>query len=451
MTKNTEPTAGGTSGNGRPIGVGDASFELETPFRLFRFPSTFASLRHRNFRLFFVGQLLSLIGSWMQIAALSWLIYDMTGSKEKLGIIGAVRFLPIVLFSLLGGVLADRLPKRKILIVTQSTFMALSLTLAGLVYFDVVALGHIVVLSVLAGCVLAFDMPTRHSLVAELVDGDDVSNAVALNSSAFNAARILGPALAGVLMMRAGIAICFLANGLSYIAVIASLLMVRTTKRAADDHENTGTALEQILEGFSIVARRPAVRGVLLLVVVTGVFGLSYGVIMPAFAKDILGLGEGGYGLLLSANGAGALIGGLLVATFSRIKHKLYVIAGGVMIFSAMLFLFASTTNFWLAAASLAGAGMGFMLFMSTGNAIVQTGVPDAARGRVMGVWSLMFIGAMPIGSLQIGFLSERLAGGAPLAVKIGSVICAACGVYALYALMRKKNGRVPTDRPRSS
>ncbi|NQT20537.1 MAG: MFS transporter, partial [Planctomycetes bacterium] len=373
-----------------PNGIGEVPVEPEAPFRPFRLPSTFASLRHRNFRIFFVGRIISLTGSWMQMAALSWLIYDLTGSKRALGIIGAIRMAPMMVFSLLGGVVADRYPKRKVILITQTMLMALALLLAGLVFFEVVAVWQIVALGMLTGCVLAFDIPARQSFVVELVDTEDMSNAIALNSTTFNLARILGPALAGILMAKVGMTACFLINGLSFLALIVSLLMMRLARRTASNDDGAKTAFKQMTEGFSIIAQRPALRGVLILVAVTVVFGLSYGVIMPVFAKDVLGLAEDGYGLLLSANGAGALVGALVVASLARSRHKPWIIVGGVMLFSTMLFLFASAGTVWPAALCLAGVGVGFMLFMSTSNALLQTGVPDEVRGRVMGMWSFV-------------------------------------------------------------
>ena len=433
-----------------PNEIGEVPPEPEAPFRPFRLPSTFASLRHRNFRIFFVGRILSLTGSWMQMAALSWLIYELTGSKKALGIIGAIRMAPMMALTLFGGVVADRYPKRKVILITQTMLMVLALVLAALVLFKVVVIWQIVLLGAVTGCVLAFDIPARQSFVVELVDAEDMSNAIALNSTTFNFARIVGPALAGLLMAKIGMGACFLINGLSYLALIVSLLMVRMPPRAAPGDDNAKTAFKQIIEGFSIIAHRPAIRGVLILVAVTVVFGFSYGVMIPVFAKDVFGLGEEGYGLLLAANGAGALVGALVVASLARSGHKLGIIVGGVMLFSAMLFLFASAKVVWLAALCLAGVGVGFMLFMSTSNALVQTSVPDNARGRVMGVWSFTFVGVMPLGSLQIGFLSEYLEGGAPLAVKIGAVICAASGLYALWVLIKRNRtgGRPGTDSP---
>ena len=427
-----------------------------TPARPIWLPSTLQSLRYRNYRLFFFGQLVSLTGTMMHGAAMGWLIYQLTNSKEQLGVISAVRTLPIMLFSMLGGVLADRHSKRRILVITQMVFMALALVLAALVFTNLIAVWQIVAIGALFGLGMAFDIPARQAFVAEMVGPNDLTNAIALNSSVFNTANIAGPAIGGMIMgefagsadpgyaMR-GIGWCFLINGLSFVAVIAGLLLLRIAPHPKA--RNTGSALKQALEGFSIVARQPALRGLLALVAVVGVFGFSYGVMMPVFARDVIrmdGLGvEKGYGWLLSASGLGALIGALALATLSRVRRKSRLVVGGAMLFSASLFLFASTADFWLAAICLMGVGMGSVLMASTANSLVQDSVPHEVRGRVMGVWTLIFVGAMPIGSLQIGYLAHYR--GAPDAVKIGAAVCAACGLYALYAIRAmRRSGAAP-------
>ena len=436
-----------------------------SPARSYWLPATLQSLRHRNYRLFFFGQLISLIGTMMHGTAMGWLIYVLTKSEQQLGNISAVRTFPIVLFSLLGGVLADRHSKRGILVITQICFMMLALVLAALVFLDLIRVWQIVVVGALFGLGMAFDIPARQAFVAEMVGPKDLTNAIALNSSVFNTANIIGPAIGGLVMgaftgtadklnaadtsiAMHGIGWCFLINGLSFVAVIAGLMMMRIKPQPMA--RQTVPALRQAVESLSIVARKPALRGLLALVAIMAVFGSSYGVLMPVFAREVVPMGAleaekaKGYGLLLSASGLGALAGALVLATLSRVQRKSRLVIGGTMLLAVSLFLFASMSNFWAAAACLVGVGMGSILMASTANSLVQTSVPHEVRGRVMGVWALIFVGAMSFGSIQIGYLAHFRS--AATAVKIGAVICAACAVAAFWAVrtMRRRSAAMP-------
>ena len=414
----------------------------EAPSRIWWLPATFSSLRHYNYRLFFFGQLISLTGTMMQGAAIGWLVYQLTNSKELLGTISALRALPILLFSIFGGVIADRYPKRRTLVFTQVASMALAFVLATLLFLNIIVVWQIVVIGILSGFVLAVDIPTRQSFVVEMVGVGDMNNAIALNSSMFNAANIIGPAVGGLTMARMGMGWCFLLNGLSFIAVIAGLLMMRITPQIKP--RSSQSALRQAVEGFSLVMHRPSVRGLLMFVAVMGVFGGSYGVLMPVFAKDILHADEKGYGLLLAASAVGAFPGALIVASLAQIRHRSRLIIIGVMLFSATLFFFASATTFLLAAVCLVGVGAGWIFMMSTANTLLQNSVPHEARGRVMGVWALTFVGATPIGSYQIGLMADRF--GAPRAVQFGAVICAVAGLFAMYAVMKRRRLSVASN-----
>jgi len=447
----------------------------QAPSRITWLPTSLSSLRHRNYRLFFAGQLISLTGSMMQGAAIGWIVYEITKSKEQLGIIRALSTVPIMLFAVLGGVIADRYPKRAILLYTQTTAMVLALLMSVLAFNGLSTVWPIAVIGALGGLVMAFDIPARQAFVAEMVGRDDLQNAIVLNSSMFNAAAIIGPAVGG-LLMRWGAGYCFLINGLSFLAVIAGLLMMRL---APHKGKPSGvSAMKQAAEGFSIVSRRPALRGLLAFIFVTGIFGFSYHVLMPVFARDILRADEAGYGLLLSAGGVGAILGAVVLATLSHMKRRANMIIAGVILFSVMLFLFGgiatpqfaalklaaaaalagltgsaatawlpffflSDFDFWFAIPCLMGAGMGTMLMASTSNTLLQHSVPHEARGRVMGVWALIFVGATPIGSLVAGYAAHTL--GAPLAVQLGACICGACGLIAMRALSRMRaNGGKP-------
>ena len=394
---------------------------------------TFAALKHRNFRLFFAGQFVSLIGGWMQTTAQGWLVYQLTGSKVLLGTVAAVGALPLLLLSVWGGSLADRHPKRTVIFFTQTGMMLLAFAFAALVWSGRIQPWHILVLAALGGAAMAFDMPARQAFTVEMTSREDLMNAISLNSSIFNGARIVGPSVAGFLMAHVGMAWCFLLNGLSFIAVIAGLLMMRLPKFVppAEPH-STG---RHVVEGFAYVAGHQRVRLLLLLLGVVGIFGWSYSVLLPAYATDILHVGERGYGALLSANGVGALLGALTVATYgSRVRPRLMIL-GGLWVFSATLVLLAVVRWFPLVLACLAVGGWGMLLYFATTNTLVQTSVSDAMRGRVMGIWALVFGGTIPLGGLESGLLSQAV--GVPWTVAAGALFCAGAGLVTWWAARR--------------
>lgn len=391
---------------------------------------TFAALRHRNFRLFLAGQLVSLIGGWMQSTAQGWLVYQLTGSKVLLGTVVAVGTLPLLLFSVWGGSLADRHPKRTVILFTEAAQMTLAFAFAALVWSARIQPWHILVLAALGGVAMAFGMPARQAFTVEMTSRKDLMNAISLNSSVFNAARIVGPSVAGLLMARAGIAWCFLINGLSYTAVIAGLLMMRLPRHVPPAAAHS--AARHVVEGFAYVARHRQVRMLFMLLAVVGVFGWSYSVLLPAYATDVLRVGEAGYGALLSANGIGALAGALTVATCgSRVRPRRLILTG-LWVFAGMLGLLAVVRWLPLVLACLAVSGWGMLLYFATTNTLVQTNVPDAMRGRVMGIWALVFGGTTPLGGLESGLLSQAV--GVPWTIAAGATICAGAGLAAWWA-----------------
>ncbi|MDB6175321.1 MAG: hypothetical protein JWL59_4632 [Chthoniobacteraceae bacterium] len=394
----------------------------------------FSAFHHRNYRLFFVGQLISLVGTWMNNTAEGWLVYQLTGSKALLGVVAAASSGPMLFFSTYGGWIADRYPKRSVLVVTQLVSMLLSLVLAFLVWSGNVQPWQIITLAVLGGVVMAFDMPARQSFVIEITSRADLTNAISLNSSMVNGARILGPSLAGLFMAQYGIAMCFLFDGLSFIAVIAGLLLMRLSAHVRPTH--SGSKLDHALGGFRYVWNNPRVLTILTLFAVVGIFGWSYSVLMPAFARDVLGLGERAYGALLAASGVGALCGALSVAAVGHKFKPRQMALGGVWIFAAMLTLFSMNRTFSLALPLLAGAGFGMMLFFSTSNSALQTSVPDEMRGRVMGVWALVFGGMMPFGSLEAGLLAHYV--GVPATMAVGALVCAIAAAVTLCVVRRR-------------
>jgi MFS family permease len=407
---------------------------------------TFAALKHRNFRLFFVGQLVSLTGTWMQNTAQSWLVYQLTGSKLLLGTVAAVGSAPMLLFSIWGGSVADRHPKRTILVWTQSGMMVLAFTFAVLVWWaggKLLRPWHILLLSGLGGVAMAFDMPARQAFMVEMTSREDLMNAVSLNSSIVNGARVVGPALAGLLLAVAGAGACFFCNGLSFLAVLGGLLWMRLPPFVPPAKPES--MWQHVLDGFAYVARHRRVRILLLLFTIVGIFGWSYAVLMPAFATDVLHVGEGGYGVLLSANGLGALAGALTVAAYGHRLPRRLLVFGGLGIFSAMLLLLALTSNYYLALVWLALAGWGMLLYFSTTNTLIQTSVADNMRGRVMGIWALIFGGMLPVGSLEAGTLSQWV--DVPWTVAFGALVC---GAAALVTWLRVRQTPPPEESPKS-
>ena len=396
---------------------------------------TFSALKHRNFRLFFSGQLISFTGTWMTTTAQGWLVYQLTGSKALLGLVAAAASAPMLFFATWGGWVADRYPKRSVIVATQSCLMILSLTMAALVWSNLVQPWHIIVLAILGGIAMAFDMPARQSFVIEMTSRDDLMNAISLNSSAFNCARIVGPSIAGLLMAHVGIATCFLFDGLSFLPVLAGLILMRLPKHRHVKSESS--ALGQALEGFRYVWNHPRVLTILSLFAVVGIFGWSYSVLMPAFAHDVLHLGANGYGMLMAGSGVGALAAALTVASAGHMLPTRIMALGGIGIFSASLALFAFNKNLYLGTFLLAIVGFGIVLYFSTSNTVLQSIVPDEMRGRVMGIWTLIFGGMIPLGSVQAGLMADFL--GTPATIAIGALICALAALITLSVIRRRE------------
>ncbi|MEO5754118.1 MAG: MFS transporter [Chthoniobacterales bacterium] len=395
---------------------------------------TFSAFQYRNYRLYFWGQLVSLIGTWMTSTAQGWLVYQLTGSKALLGIVAAAGTAPMLFFSTLGGWAADRFSKRSVLICTQVAMMILAFIFAGLVWSGLIRPWQIIVLGLCGGVAMAFDMPARQSFVVEIASREDLMNAISLNSAMFNGARIIGPALAGFLMAKVGIALCFFIDGVSFLAVLSGLLMMRLPPDVPA--AASGGPLAQSLEGFRYVWNHVRVRTIFALFAIVGIFGWSYSILMPAFARDVLHLDEQGYGFLLGASGVGALIGAFVTATFGTSISSRKLAFGGVWLFSTMLLIFSFNRNLIIAVLCLAGSGFGMMLFFSTSNTTVQTIVPDEMRGRVMGIWALIFGGMIPFGSLEAGALAHYVGTSATLA--IGAIICALAAFVTLLIVRRR-------------
>lgn len=396
---------------------------------------TFRALRHRNYRLFFWGQLVSLTGTWMQQTAMSWFVYQITNSKLLLGVVSAVGSAPMVLSSIWGGALADLYPKRSILVATQSAQMICAFVLAAGVWLGFASPIFIIIVAALNGIAMGFDMPARQAFTVEMTSREDLLNAISLNSSIVNGARVVGPSVAGLMIAAVGVAMCFFLNGLSFIAVIAGFLLMRLPPFERTTH--IASATEHAWNGVLYSMKHRRVRTILFLFLAVGIFGWSYTVLMPAFARDVLGRGANGYGVLMSASGTGAFIGALVVATYGHAFVPRRLALGGVWLFAANLFALALTRNFYLALGFLFVAGFGMLLFFSTSNTVLQTIVPDEMRGRVMGIWSLVFGAMIPLGSLEAGAAAHWV--GTPFALAFGAIICAISAFVTLFVIRRRE------------
>ena len=379
------------------------------------------SLKYRNFRLFTIGQSISVIGSWIQQVAVGWLVYRLTDSALMLGLVSFAAQGPTFVLAPLAGAIADRANKHRLLLVVQALMMLQALVLAGLVLSGTIVIWHLVVLSALLGCLSGFDIPVRQSYLVEMVEGkEDLSNAIALNSSMFNAARLIGPAIAGLLISVVGEGICILLNGLSYIAVLWALLAMRVPRRPPSQTDTRVVA--QIREGFDYAFNFAPIRAVLLLVAVVSLLGVPFSVLLPIYAGLILGGDARTLGWLISATGAGALTAALYLASRETVRGLSKVITFSALLFSLALLLFSVSRVLWLSIPALVLAGFGMMLQMASSNTFLQTIVPDDKRGRILALYTMAYIGTAPIGSLLLGWVAQRA--GAPATIAGGAAIC---------------------------
>ena len=427
----------------------------------FRYPSTFKALRHRNYRLFFFGQMVSLVGTWMQTIAQQWLIYRLTGSATMLGVISLLGVLPLLPVSLWGGSVADRFPRRDIIVVTQTTMMFLAFLLAALTWTGTVQVWQVLVLSVALAAANAVDIPARQAFVVEMVEGkDDLANAIGLNSALFNGARAVGPALAGVAVATTGEAGAFFINGITFVPVIAGLLLMRLPRQARPTQ--TARLGSHLLEAFRYVTGQQLVLVLMSLVAVSAFLSMPYSTLMPVFASDVLGdsaepvvqavcgtLGRWfgttcqspsalAYGLLMAATGLGAVTGALFVASLSASARRGRWLTAGNLIFPALVVGLALSPSFALSLVLLTGIGFSFVAQNALSNTLIQISVPDELRGRIMSFYSLTFQGMMRMGGMQAGFVGDRW--GAPLAVGLGAVICLGYGLFVAWRYPRVRH-----------
>lgn len=386
------------------------------PSRQGRAETLFRALKHRNFQLFFSGQLISLVGTWMQTVAEAWLVYRLTGSSALLGVLGFVSQIPIFLLSPVAGLAADRWPRHRTVIATQATSMLLALTLAALTLTGRIRVWEIIGLATLLGTVNAFDIPARQSFLIEMVGREDLLNAIALNSSMFNGARVAGPAIAGLLVAWVGEGWCFLLNGVSYMAVIAGLLMMRIGQSPV--LHDGAAPFEKLREGLRFVRRTLPIRALLLLLGLVSFMALPFTVLMPIFAGKVFGGGASAYGTLMGAVGVGAMFGALAIAMRQQLRGLGNVVAYCSMGMGVSLVLFSASRWYWASWVILVLTGFAMMMQFTSTNTLIQAMVPDKLRGRVMSLYSMMFLGMMPIGSLLAGTIAEHI--GAPITVAIG-------------------------------
>lgn len=399
------------------------------------------ALRHKNFRYYWFGMCISLVGTWMQNIAQPWLVYSLTKSAFLLSVVGALQFTPIMLFSLFAGVIVDRYPKKRIIIFTQSSLMLITLILALLVWTGRVQYWHILITATAMGLVNTLDMPARQSFVIELVGKSDLLNAIALNSAIFNGARVIGPAIAGIIMGYAGITFCFLINSLSFAAVLVSLFFVKTKPFRRQENRDTNI-MGEIKAGLGYIRQHRVLFNSILLVTIVGTFAMNFNVLVPVFAREVLKQGEAGFGFLISFMGLGSFTGAMLVASISKSGPSKKLLNILPICIGLFLIVTGLTRVYWLTAIGLALTGFFFITFTSTANSTIQLNSSDEYRGRVMSVYALVFAGSTPVGNLYAGAFAHKFGAG------IGFIACGVIILLLLAVLNIRKNSEQPQQEP---
>ena len=401
----------------------------------------FIALHYRNYRLLWTGQLISVTGTWMQTLAQAWLVYEVLGASAfQLGLVNVLQFLPVLLFGIPSGILADRFPKRALMMVTQTVMMLLAATTAVLVFTDLIQLWHVFLIATVFGIANAVDMPTRQAFVSELVDRDALMNAIALNSALFNTGRIVGPAIAGVLLALFGPGALFAINAASYIAVLTGLALMRVAPLTRD---HTDSALHRLRDGLRYVRATPLIFRTIVMVGTIGIFGMNFNVWVPLLAAEDFGAGAGTYGALMSAMGIGALSGALSLAVFGRrpSRGRMLISATSLGAAELILGLIASIPGpVVVAMIALAAAGFCMSTTSAMANTIVQTTAPDALRGRVMAVYTTIFSGTAPVGALLTGAIAERFS--AAVAVGFGGFVASVAALLIASVQRRRQTER---------
>jgi MFS family permease len=404
----------------------------------------FRALQHRNFQLFIAGQLTSLIGTWMQTAAQLWLVYKMTNSAALLGVFGFANQVPILFLAALGGYIGDRYNRHRGVIWTQAASMILAFALAALTFANVIQVWELIFIAFLVGVVNAFDVPIRQAFLVEMVNKEDLPNAIALNSSIFNGARVVGPAIAGFALAWKGPSWCFFLNGVSFLAVIGALLAMRIVKRVTTPEK--GSPLQSLVQGFRFAMSDLPIRSTLLLLSMLSLFGLQYSVFLPIFASDVLHRGAKGFGLLMSAAGVGAVVGALHFAARTNYKGLARWIAATSTICAVGLVAFSQSRWFWVSMAVLLVIGFSATVQMAATNTTLQNRVPDQLRGRIMAVYATMFMGIQPIGSLIAGGVAKRI--GAPYTLAVFGTLCFLGSMIFIFRVVMPLNRRQESPAP---
>jgi len=416
------------------IAIGEAPHWTDKIF--FSLPA----LKSRNYSLYFFGQLISMIGTWLQIVAEGWLIFQLSKSAYYVGLSAAASTIPSLFLSLIGGVIVDRFPKKKILMITQIASMFLAFILGILTILNVITVWHIIVLAFLLGIIQAVDIPARQAYMVELVDDKTLlSSAIALNSTIYNSARVIGPTIAGFLIAAFGLGTAFMLNGVSYIAVVIALLFINTKPHIPKIHPSP---IKAISEGLNYAFSHPTIKILLISTVVMSVFGWSYSTLMPVIAHTIFYLDAAGLGLLYAATGTGALIATIIISAFSQKINPYLFIIGGCIISSIGLIIF--STNNWIYLAYILLPIIGFCTvgMFATTNILIQNSVTDHMRGRVISIYTLAFMGFSPLGSFEIGFIADKF--GSQIAICINAIIVLFFGLYFYKNLNNlKKNQEV--------
>lgn len=394
--------------------------------------SAFPPFAYRNYQIWFSGQFTSLIGTWIQTIAQGWLVLQLTNSALWVGTIAALNFLPVLLFGLWGGVIVDRFPKKRLLFITQFLSMTCAFILGILTILNVVNVYHIAAIALVLGIVGTVDMPVRQSLAVELVGKEHLSSALALNSGTFNAARVIGPAFAGILIATVGIGGSFIINGISFMAVLIALFFIKIKERPYMVHPHP---IKAIKEGIKYALSHSTIKMLLIFAGITSIFGWSYSIILPVIVKDIFHLGAAELGYFSAASGLGALVGAIIVSSNSKkIKPMRFMIAGSLM-FSLALILFSYTSIVWIAMLLLFFSGLGILMQYTMINSTIQHMVDDSVRGRVMSIYVMMFAGMQPFAGFQVGYIAEHL--GPEMAIRIGAFVVLAFALF-LYAYRKK-------------
>ncbi len=389
----------------------------------------FKALKQKNFRYYWLGMCISLIGTWMQNIAQPWLAYTLTKSPLLLSLIGTLQFTPVLIFSLFAGVFIDKIPKRTILIFTQSCSLIITLILALLVWSGKIEYWHILVMATALGVVNALDMPSRQAFISELVDKDNLMNAIALNSMAFNIARILGPAIAGIVMGYMGIAFCFFANSISFGAVLLSLFFIKPIN-AGNKPKKESKVLTEIADGLKFIYKNDVLLYTILVTAIVGTFAPNFNVLVPVFAKEVLNQNEAGFGILMSFMGFGSFIGAMFIASLSKSGPKKIVLFAFPLIVGAFLIIIGFTNVYILTGIALAITGFFFICFSSSANSILQLNSSNEYRGRVMSVYTLVFAGSTPIGNLYAGIFADKFN------ARIGFIACGAIILILMLPLL---------------